>query len=160
MTVIIIDYCNIWICDSSLKLHPVIEITFRHWSWILTEGRPGRQAAQGEFSTQIAGMKPAYIEELKATYAKPVVRFFRGDFSHLLLWKNMRWRITKNHPDTPVDTDEFFSGPETQEDGWRQAQLGWVPGFTVQPVLWMSSWICVFLLQMVGCAKYFRQLLL
>jgi len=33
-------------------------------------GRPGRQAAQGEFSTQIAGMKPAYIEELKAQKPK------------------------------------------------------------------------------------------
>lgn len=36
---------------------------FRHPA---TQGRPGKQVPEGHFSTQIAGMKPAYIEELKA----------------------------------------------------------------------------------------------
>lgn len=36
-------------------------------------GRPGKPVQEGHFSTQIAGMKPAYIEELKAQKPKKMV---------------------------------------------------------------------------------------
>ena len=50
-----------------------------HVSSVVAQGRPGKPVQEGHFSTQIAGMKPAYIEELKAPcFAMCVEDVFRA----------------------------------------------------------------------------------